>query len=113
MSALRDNDYLKRRARFIRNHVRKATGKKIDFTASHVGRIYSIYDSCLYCGSKKNLVIDHIVPISRGGETTFDNLALACSRCNDDKCGKLISEWLNPLELAKVRKRMIKGQTTL
>ena len=37
---------------------------------------------CTYCGSKRNLTIDHILPKSRGGENTWMNLVTCCSSCN-------------------------------
>jgi 5-methylcytosine-specific restriction endonuclease McrA len=39
-------------------------------------------DSCLNCGADSNLVIDHIVPIAKGGLSEFDNLQLLCESCN-------------------------------
>lgn len=41
-------------------------------------------DPCVYCGGKAT-EIDHIVPIAAGGQTTWDNLAPACSFCNRSK----------------------------
>lgn len=41
--------------------------------------------SCLYCGSKSDLTIDHVLPKSRGGRSTWDNLATACRTCNARK----------------------------
>lgn len=43
---------------------------------------------CQYCGSKKDLTTDHIVPRSKGGKTTWDNVVLACSSCNSKKGSK-------------------------
>ncbi|MAT81699.1 MAG: HNH endonuclease [Phycisphaerae bacterium] len=43
---------------------------------------------CQYCGKKFSLAelsIDHVVPISRGGANTWDNLVCACIRCNTRK----------------------------
>jgi 5-methylcytosine-specific restriction endonuclease McrA len=37
---------------------------------------------CQYCGSKKNLTIDHVIPKSKGGKTNWTNLITACHRCN-------------------------------
>ena len=37
---------------------------------------------CVYCGSKKNLKIDHILPKSKGGQNTWMNLITCCSPCN-------------------------------
>ncbi|WP_299824605.1 HNH endonuclease [uncultured Pontibacter sp.] len=41
--------------------------------------------SCQYCGSPKNLTLDHLLPRSRGGETNWLNLVTACMRCNTRK----------------------------
>ncbi|MFD1186093.1 HNH endonuclease [Pontibacter rugosus] len=41
--------------------------------------------SCQYCGSVKNLTLDHLLPRCRGGETKWQNLVTACSRCNSRK----------------------------
>ncbi|MBI6546089.1 MAG: HNH endonuclease [Cyanobacteria bacterium NC_groundwater_1444_Ag_S-0.65um_54_12] len=40
---------------------------------------------CQYCSGKTNLTIDHVVPRSRGGLDTWDNLVTACVRCNNRK----------------------------
>jgi len=40
---------------------------------------------CVYCGSKTHLTYDHIVPVSLGGTTTYDNLVIACANCNSAK----------------------------
>jgi 5-methylcytosine-specific restriction endonuclease McrA len=47
---------------------------------------------CQYCGSTKNLTIDHIIPRSRGGEDTWENLVVACMPCNSKKSDKLLVE---------------------
>lgn len=48
--------------------------------------------TCQYCSSKENLTIDHVLPISRGGEWTWENLVAACSRCNFRKGQKTLEE---------------------
>jgi 5-methylcytosine-specific restriction endonuclease McrA len=40
---------------------------------------------CAYCGRKRPLTIDHIVPIARGGGHTADNVIPACRSCNSSK----------------------------
>lgn len=40
---------------------------------------------CQYCGKsfgRSQLTIDHVIPQSRGGEDTWENLVVACTRCN-------------------------------
>ncbi len=52
--------------------------------------------TCYYCGQKfgfKNLTMDHIIPLSRGGRSTKDNLVPCCKDCNTRKKGSLAIEW--------------------
>ena len=37
---------------------------------------------CQYCGGKGDLTFDHVVPRSRGGVTSWENVVAACSPCN-------------------------------
>ena len=46
------------------------------------------HNRCYYCGQQvpaKELTMDHIVPIARGGVTTKGNVVPACRRCNTEK----------------------------
>lgn len=50
---------------------------------------------CQYCGKvpkKEELTIDHVLPRSKGGKTTWENVVLACIRCNMKKGSKLVHE---------------------
>jgi 5-methylcytosine-specific restriction endonuclease McrA len=40
---------------------------------------------CVYCGTRHDLDVDHVVPASRGGPTVEGNLVLSCRRCNNLK----------------------------
>lgn len=44
---------------------------------------------CLNCGDWRDLCADHIVPLSGGGPTTFDNLQTLCRSCNSRKGQKV------------------------
>lgn len=82
----------KRRARII--------GTTADpLTALDVKDILDYYDNkCIYCGGKYE-DLDHIVPLSKGGTHTKDNLAPACKDCNRNggKGAKILfEEWLPP-----------------
>jgi len=48
---------------------------------------------CAYCGSKKQITLDHVIPISRGGTHSIGNLLPACKSCNSKKHAKFITEW--------------------
>ena len=51
--------------------------------------------TCQNCGANEEtkpgvkLVLDHIVPYSKGGETTYENLQVLCRRCNINKNNKI------------------------
>lgn len=40
---------------------------------------------CAYCGERKRLSQDHVVPLSKGGPYTRDNIIPACKPCNSSK----------------------------
>lgn len=58
--------------------------------------------TCQYCGIKsknmKQLTIDHVMPRSRGGDSSWTNLVTACSRCNTKKGNRKPSECNMPLK---------------
>lgn len=45
---------------------------------------------CQYCGSKGELTFDHVLPRSRGGVTSWDNVVAACAPCNLRKGNRLL-----------------------
>lgn len=47
---------------------------------------------CQYCGSRKKLTLDHVIPRSRGGKHTWDNVVIACETCNGRKSNRTPSE---------------------
>ena len=47
---------------------------------------------CGYCGSKRNLTIDHIIPRSKGGTNTWKNMVTCCNRCNNEKDDKTLEQ---------------------
>lgn len=51
--------------------------------------------TCQYCGRvppRDELTIDHVIPRSRGGKSTWENVVLACMSCNTRKSDKLLHE---------------------
>ncbi|NVJ85821.1 MAG: HNH endonuclease [Algoriphagus sp.] len=53
---------------------------------------------CQYCGSKRHLTVDHVLPRSKGGKTSWTNLVTACNRCNVNKGDKTPEEAGMPLK---------------
>ncbi|MBZ8183051.1 HNH endonuclease [Oscillatoria salina] len=54
--------------------------------------------TCQYCGSKKNLTLDHVIPRSQGGKHSWDNVVIACQRCNSKKGSRTPVEAGMPLK---------------
>ena len=54
------------------------------------GTLARFSHKCVYCGSDNQLTQDHIVPLSKGGTHTADNIVPACQRCNSSKGDKMI-----------------------
>lgn len=51
---------------------------------------------CVYCGkdgTKKDLTLDHVIPQSKGGPNTWDNLVTACQPCNGEKADLTLEEY--------------------
>ncbi|WP_118137984.1 HNH endonuclease [Oceanicella sp. SM1341] len=48
--------------------------------------------TCQYCGSRGEMTFDHVVPRSRGGRTTWENVVASCSPCNLRKGNKTLKQ---------------------
>lgn len=63
---------------------------------------------CAYCGKiiydKADATVDHIIPKSKGGTTTDDNLTICCKSCNGLKSSKTKSHYLRLLKANNKRK---------
>jgi 5-methylcytosine-specific restriction endonuclease McrA len=48
--------------------------------------------TCQYCGERDDLTFDHVIPRSKGGITSWENVVAACSPCNLSKGNRLPHE---------------------
>src|SRR5438128_10784526 len=48
--------------------------------------------TCQYCGSRSNLTVDHVVPRSKGGESSWDNIVASCAPCNRRKGDRALNQ---------------------
>lgn len=48
---------------------------------------------CFYCDARGDLVMDHVVPLAKGGRHAIGNLVAACVRCNSQKSAMFVAEW--------------------
>lgn len=87
-----------------RNHAKRKARLRLaegSFTQSDLLRLYADQDGrCAYCGITlswqvpRDIHIDHVQALTRGGSNNPDNLLLTCSHCNLSKGNKAYSEWL-------------------
>lgn len=74
--------------------------------------------SCAYCGAKLPLEIDHVIPVSKGGGTTVNNVVPACRSCNASKGNREVYKWFRSQPFYTISKEeniteVIKGETIL
>jgi hypothetical protein len=54
---------------------------------------YAVYmrdeGKCVYCGSNVNIEFDHIIPFSKGGSHSKDNIRVLCQTCNRKRSNKI------------------------
>jgi 5-methylcytosine-specific restriction endonuclease McrA len=48
--------------------------------------------TCQYCGAKDHMTFDHVLPRSKGGRTTWDNVVAACGPCNLRKGSRTLKQ---------------------
>jgi 5-methylcytosine-specific restriction endonuclease McrA len=76
-------------------HEQRRRARKRNATVEKVNRddiIKRDKSTCQICGkllSKKEITLDHIIPLSRGGEHSKSNLQVACNSCNCKKSSKI------------------------
>ena len=50
-------------------------------------------ETCQYCGKRsRDLTLDHVIPRSRGGQSTWENLVASCKVCNGKKGNRLLKD---------------------
>jgi len=76
-----------------RARIKQAEGK---ITKEEWGRLLQKYNNrCLCCGSTEKVTMDHVVPISLGGENTIGNIQPLCKSCNSRKGVNIIDYRIN------------------
>lgn len=84
--AYRERDRAKKQRRRAKTAGVAATLTHVEWTD-----ICRRYDQrCAYCGERKRLEQDHVVPLSKGGTHTAGNVVPACKSCNSAKGNRLI-----------------------
>jgi 5-methylcytosine-specific restriction endonuclease McrA len=70
-------------------------GVEHDLSADQWALLQELWGGCAYCGAAdRPLQRDCVLPISRGGRYTLDNIVPACGSCNASKCNDEVTGWL-------------------
>lgn len=80
----------------IKYHQRKAAG---ELPLSYLASLRVIQgDKCFYCDGQllydKSTHIEHLTPVSRGGDNHWQNLVLSCQSCNNQKRANTLTEFV-------------------
>lgn len=72
--------------------IRRIYGVKVRFSKRNV--LIRDNFTCMYCGAdiKRYSTLDHVIPKSLGGKSTFDNIVACCLECNNKKDNRLPSK---------------------
>src|SRR6186713_815979 len=84
-----------RTARAARKRKRRMDSVEHDLSDAEWAAIKAAWGGCAYCGATDGpLQRDCVLPLSRGGRYTLDNIAPACRACNASKCNDEVTGWL-------------------
>ena len=84
-----------RKAVAARRRKRRMGRVEHDLSDDQWAALQQAWGGCAYCGATgKALQRDCVLPISRGGRYTLDNIAPACASCNASKCNDEVTGWL-------------------
>jgi hypothetical protein len=87
--------YGKKEFGFVMNRFKKLSSGEMNWSTSirEYVKEREKTDECIYCGSKTDLTLEHILPRSRGGPDLPDNAVWVCKKCNSSKGDKRLYEW--------------------
>ena len=85
----------KRQYGFVMDRFRKLASGEISWSTSirEYVKEREKEDVCIYCGKKRDLTVEHILPRSRGGPDIAANAVFVCEHCNSSKGDKRLYEW--------------------
>lgn len=83
------------KARAARRRKRRLDRVVNDLTAGQWATLQAAWGGCAYCGATGvPLQRDCVLPVSRGGRYTVENVVPACRACNTSKCNDEVTGWL-------------------
>lgn len=82
----------------LKNYVKIPPGRKVVGKPTRSLILKRDRHTCQYCGyAGEKLTIDHVLPKSKGGQETWENLVTSCIDCNNCKDNRTPEEWATVL----------------
>ena len=89
-----------RRARAARRRTSRLKKVVNDLAPGEWAALQDAWGGCAYCGATdRALQRDCVLPVSRGGRYTLENVVPACRSCNTSKCNDEVTGWLRRKKL--------------
>jgi 5-methylcytosine-specific restriction endonuclease McrA len=83
------------RSRYAKRRRRRVALADNDLTATQWATLVEAWGGCAYCRAETGpLQRDCVLPISRGGRYTLENVVPACASCNASKHNDEVTGWL-------------------
>ena len=80
---------------------------KDDLTVDELVEALEFFDTCAYCGkpftSLSDMSIEHIVPLSKGGDNTISNICIVHKSCNSKKQDRDVAEVFGNEKAAEIK----------
>lgn len=81
----------------VERALQEGTAKRA-FGAEEIRAIVAFFSTspteCVFCGSLQVKRWDHLVPVSKGGDTVLGNIVPACQKCDDSKGSAPFDVWM-------------------
>lgn len=92
---LRNRIYLQNHPEKLKEHSNLRRSRKLKAVGKFTGwewiKLLDKYKHlCLWCGSTSKLSADHVIPLSRNGHNSIDNIQPLCRSCNSKKGTKIL-----------------------
>lgn len=84
----------RRTAKYQKTLRRNPQAGRIDFDAWNE-KLTKLDYKCQICGTEKNITVDHIIPMSKGGTNHIENLQPLCVSCNCSKGNRIDEKYSN------------------
>lgn len=80
---------------YARRRARRMAKSTHDLSDVQWAALTAEWAGCAYCGATdRALQRDCVLPISRGGRYTLENVVPACGSCNASKCNDEVTSWM-------------------